>query len=79
LTLDGVTSAHEKRPVVKPIRIGARTIEPGSLMALCFEVRGIVAGRAPIVVECDAARRRPRTGLLQPRPVDCLDAVLPRA
>jgi 4-hydroxy-tetrahydrodipicolinate reductase len=51
LTLDGVTSAYEKRPAVKPIRVGAYTIEPGTLAALRFEVRGLVAGRAPIVVE----------------------------
>jgi len=34
-----------------PIRVGAYSIEPGRLAARRFEVRGIVAGRAPIVVE----------------------------
>jgi hypothetical protein len=51
LELDGVTSAYEKRPAVKPIRVGAQTVEPGTLAALRFEVRGMVAGHAPIVVE----------------------------
>jgi 4-hydroxy-tetrahydrodipicolinate reductase len=46
-----VTSAYEKRPAVKPIRVGAYTIEPGTLAALRLEVPGIVGGRAPIVVE----------------------------
>jgi hypothetical protein len=51
VTLDAVTSWYEKRPAVKPIRIGAHTVEPGTMAALRFEVRGIVAGRAAIVVE----------------------------
>lgn len=51
LTLDGVTAAYEKRPAEKPIRIGAYTVAPGTLAALRFEVRAIVAGRAPVVVE----------------------------
>jgi hypothetical protein len=51
VTLDAVTSWYEKRPAVKAIRIGARTVEPGTMAALRFEVRGIVAGRAAIVVE----------------------------
>jgi 4-hydroxy-tetrahydrodipicolinate reductase len=51
LTLDGVDSTYEKRPAEKPLQIGTRTIDAGSLAALRFEVRGIVAGRAPVVVE----------------------------
>jgi len=51
LTLDAVESAYEKRPAETPIRIGAYTVERGTLAALRFEVRGIVAGRAPLVVE----------------------------
>ena len=35
----------------KPIRIGAHTVEPGTMAALRFEVQGIVGGRAAIVVE----------------------------
>ena len=51
VTLDAVTSWYEKRPAVTPIRIGARTIAPGTMAALRFEVRGIAGGRAAIVVE----------------------------
>ncbi|HUL99464.1 MAG TPA: diacylglycerol kinase [Mycobacterium sp.] len=51
VTLDKVTSWYEKRPAVKPIRIGAHTVEPGTMAALRFEVRGIVGGRPAIVVE----------------------------
>ena len=51
LTLDGVEFAYEKRAAEKPLRIGTCAIEAGSLAALRFEVRGIVAGRAPLVVE----------------------------
>ncbi len=51
VTLDAVTSWYEKRPAVKPIRIGAHTVEPGTLAAMRFEVRGMIAGRAAIVIE----------------------------
>ena len=51
VTLDTVTSVYEKRPAVKPIRIGAHTVEPGTMAALRFEVRGIVTGRPAIIVE----------------------------
>jgi len=51
VTLDRVTSWYEKRPAVKPIRIGAHTVEPGTMAGLRFEVRGIVGGRPAIVVE----------------------------
>jgi hypothetical protein len=51
VTLDKVTSWYEKRPAVKPIRIGAHTVEPGTMAGLRFEVRGIVGGRPAIVVE----------------------------
>jgi len=51
LTLDGITSAYEKRPAEQPIRIGSYIVEPGTLAALRFEVRGIVAGRAALIVE----------------------------
>jgi len=49
--LDAVTSWYEKRPAVKPIRIGAHTVEPGTMGALRFEVRGMLGGRPAIVVE----------------------------
>ena len=51
VTLDKVTSWYEKRPAVKPIRIGAHTVEPGTMAALRFEVCGVVGGRPAIVVE----------------------------
>jgi hypothetical protein len=51
VTLDKVTSWYEKRPAVRPIRIGAHTVEAGTMAALRFEVRGIAAGRAAIVIE----------------------------
>jgi 2,4-diaminopentanoate dehydrogenase len=51
LTLDGVESAYEKRPAKKPLRIGAFMVEPGTLAALRFEVRGTVAGSTPVVIE----------------------------
>jgi 4-hydroxy-tetrahydrodipicolinate reductase len=51
LTLDGVDSSYEKRPAERPLRIGTCTVEAGTLAALRFEIRGIVAGRAPLVIE----------------------------
>jgi 2,4-diaminopentanoate dehydrogenase len=51
VTVDAVTSEYEKRPALKPIRIGAHTVEPGTMAALRFEVRGIVGGRPALVVE----------------------------
>jgi len=51
LKLDGISSTYEKRPAEKRLHIGGYVIEPGTLAALRFEVRGIVAGRAPLVVE----------------------------
>ena len=51
VTLDAVTSVYEKRPAVKPIAILGRTVEPGTMAALRFEVRGVVAGKPAIVVE----------------------------
>jgi len=49
--LDGLRSTYEKRPAVRPIRIGAHTVEPGTMSALRFEVHGMIDGRAAIVVE----------------------------
>lgn len=51
LKLDRIDSTHEKRPAVKPIRIGSHTVEPGTMGALRFEVQGVVGDRAPVVVE----------------------------
>lgn len=49
--LEKIDSTYEKRPAVKPIRIGEHTVEVGTMAALRFEVQGIVEGRAAIVVE----------------------------
>lgn len=49
--LEKIRSTYEKRPAVRPIRIGDHTVEPGTMAALRFEVQGIVGGRAAIVVE----------------------------
>jgi len=51
LTLDEVREVHERRPATKPIRIGAHTVEPGTMAALRFEVQGLVDGRPVLVVE----------------------------
>jgi 4-hydroxy-tetrahydrodipicolinate reductase len=51
LALDEVREWHEKRPAEKPIFVLGRTVEPGTMAALRFEVQGIVKGRAVLVVE----------------------------
>jgi len=49
--LEDIRETHERRPATKPIRIGDRVVEPGTMAALRFEVQGIVGGRPAIVVE----------------------------
>src|SRR5881296_4025292 len=49
--LEDVRQTYEKRPATRPIRIGAHTVQPGTMAALRFEVQGIVGGRPAIVVE----------------------------
>jgi 4-hydroxy-tetrahydrodipicolinate reductase len=49
--LDEIRETHERRPAVRPIRIGDHTVEPGTMGALRFEVQGIVQGHPAIVVE----------------------------
>jgi hypothetical protein len=51
IDLEDIRSVHEKRPAIRPIRIGDRTVEPGMMAALRFEVQGIVGGRPALVVE----------------------------
>jgi len=51
VALEEIREVHERRPAVTPIRIGAHTVEPGTMGALRFEVQGIVGGRPAIVVE----------------------------
>jgi len=49
--LETIREIHERRPATRPIRIGAHTVQPGTMAALRFEVQGIVGGRPVIVVE----------------------------
>jgi len=49
--LDRIEAIHEKYPALKPLRIAGRTIAAGTMAALRFEVRGIVAGHPALVVE----------------------------
>ncbi len=49
--LEDIRETHERRPAVRPIRIGERVVAPGTMAALRFEVRGIVGGKPAIVVE----------------------------
>lgn len=49
--LEDIRQTFERRPAERPIRIGAHTVEPGTMAALRFEVQGIVGGRPAIVVE----------------------------
>jgi hypothetical protein len=49
--LEEIRETHERRPAIKPIKIGDRVVEPGTMAALRFEVQGIVDGRPAIVVE----------------------------
>jgi hypothetical protein len=51
LELDEIREVYERRPAVEPIRIGGRTVEPGTMAALRFEVQGLVGGRPVLVVE----------------------------
>ena len=51
VVLEDVRATYEKRPALRPVRIGAHTVEPGTMGALRFEVQGIVAGKPVIVVE----------------------------
>jgi 4-hydroxy-tetrahydrodipicolinate reductase len=49
--LDDIREVHERREATRPIRIGAHTVERGTMGALRFEVQGIVDGRPALVVE----------------------------
>jgi hypothetical protein len=49
--LDEIREVHERRPAVTAIRVCGRTVEPGTMAALRFEVQGIVGGRPALVVE----------------------------
>ncbi len=49
--LDRVDAVYEKRPAVAPLQVAGRVVEPGTMAALRFEVRGIVAGVPALIVE----------------------------
>ena len=51
LELEEIREVHERKPAVRPIKIGAHTVEPGTTGAIRFEVQGIVAGQPVVVVE----------------------------
>jgi hypothetical protein len=51
LELDEVAQTFERRPAVRAVEIGDRTVEPGTMGALRFEVQGIVKGIPRLVVE----------------------------
>ena len=49
--LEEIRERHERQPATRAIRIGAHTVDPGTMAALRFEVQGIVDGTPAIVVE----------------------------
>jgi len=49
--LDEITQDFERLPATKAIHIGDHVVEPGTMAALRFEVRGVVGGKPAIVVE----------------------------
>src|SRR4029078_6171389 len=51
LQLDEIRQEFERRPATRAVTIGKRTVEPGTMGALRFEVQGIVGGVPAIVVE----------------------------
>jgi 4-hydroxy-tetrahydrodipicolinate reductase len=51
LQLDEIRQEFERRPATRPVTIGKRTVEPGTMGALRFEVQGIVGGLPALVVE----------------------------
>jgi len=51
LQLDEIRQDFERRPATRAVTIGQRTVEPGTMGALRFEVQGIVGGVPALVVE----------------------------
>jgi 4-hydroxy-tetrahydrodipicolinate reductase len=51
LTLDRIEEWHERLPATRRLDIQGHIIEPGTMGALRFEVRGIVGGKSVLVVE----------------------------
>lgn len=51
VAIERIVATYEKRPATRPIHVCGRTVEPGTMGALRFEVSGIVDGNPAIVVE----------------------------
>lgn len=51
IELEDIRQVYERKPATRPLRIGTRTVERGTMAALRFEVQGIVDGKPAIVVE----------------------------
>jgi 4-hydroxy-tetrahydrodipicolinate reductase len=51
LELEDIRQVFEKRPAERAVHILGRTVEPGTMGALRFEVQGIVRGKPVLVVE----------------------------
>jgi hypothetical protein len=51
VALEEIRQTYEKRPATRVLQILGRTVAPGTMAALRFEVQGIVGGRPAIVVE----------------------------
>jgi 4-hydroxy-tetrahydrodipicolinate reductase len=49
--VEKVRAVHERRPAIRPIAIGGRTVEIGTTAAMRFEVMGLVGGKPRLVVE----------------------------
>jgi len=49
--LDEIREVYERLPAARPITVCGRTVEPGTMAALRFEVQGIVRGRPALIVE----------------------------
>ena len=49
--LDGIDEWYERRPAEETFEVDAGTIEAGTAAALHFEVRGMLGGRAVVVLE----------------------------
>jgi len=51
VALDEIREVHERRRAAQPFVVLGRRIERGTQAAVCFEVQGIVAGEAALIVE----------------------------
>jgi hypothetical protein len=51
VTLDEIRQVYERRPATRPLQVLGRTVAPGTMAALRFEVQGVVNGRPALVIE----------------------------